>query len=284
MLETLAPLNGALVARQFIVDLGLPLEVWVIYTHLCQMYTAAQPFELFCGRHDESYAETVMAGVLVAVRLVDGWMRWTYSSVSGSDDELLLPHSELELDRLLPRRALRPYLDRLAAVCSGAHPLSQAASEACFNRSIAAFMQDNGRFIDPRLIPNNESSSAVQGKETLLAPAFRLPRHYTSRKWADRALFLTHYRWKRAGKCLAGDAVLEEPSSGAAPHLQYSLLLERAAAYLCVGPLVLHGLVQTFDKELVESVARKAAKKVQRGVKEENAGDPQCRKALEKSD
>merc|ERR1711871_501069 len=86
-------LNTVSVARAYITDLGFPMEVWHKYVEISQLFTLYDPLpELetlkFTSKDAPSpltsirHNEDVMAAVIVAAKMTNGWMDWIYKNVS----------------------------------------------------------------------------------------------------------------------------------------------------------------------------------------------------------
>ena len=119
-LNELSPLNAPLVAKGFIMDLGLPDDVWSNYisiTKILEPCSALRGFEAY----GEYHIENIISLVIVACKMCKNWILWSLVSnklVVGQDDTfsgarlsdyLKYPVNVQELDHV-PRLFLIPLL------------------------------------------------------------------------------------------------------------------------------------------------------------------------------
>ena len=81
--KAIPPLNTPLIAKTYIIGLGLPLEVWDIYVKLSCMFRGADPF-YGLESWKEQYPENIMASIIIACK----FCRWTEWSIATADEAI----------------------------------------------------------------------------------------------------------------------------------------------------------------------------------------------------
>ena len=74
---TIPQLNAPLIAKTYILGLGLPKEVWEIYVKISCLFTDADPF-IGMESWNEHYAENIMAAIIISCK----FCRWTQWSIA----------------------------------------------------------------------------------------------------------------------------------------------------------------------------------------------------------
>lgn len=132
----LPPMNAPVIAYRLIKSLGLPSNVWNIYSeiyHIINM-TVEQPTVV---NPNQYYTENIVAGVLMSIKLSHGWMTWSLVRIdkeqekvdgdSVTNDNLTVPICVHDVDDNVTRGDLKIYIDSI--VKSSARPAEYTNSK-----------------------------------------------------------------------------------------------------------------------------------------------------------
>lgn len=126
-----SPLNAPLIARRIVNAMGLPEDVWFLYTRLARMHRALELPPDRVRPYKEHYAENIIVALLVASKLTPGWTRWIVKrdiSAKTEGAEAAAPSR----DGLIASSAyVRGYIDQ---------PLSVQQSDLLMRRDLSRFV------------------------------------------------------------------------------------------------------------------------------------------------
>lgn len=97
--KTIPQLNTPLIAKTFILGLGLPSEVWDVYVKISCLFTAGDPFHGL-ESWNEHYSENIMASIIIACK----FCRWTEWSITTVEEALKTNYSNSNFLSIRSRR------------------------------------------------------------------------------------------------------------------------------------------------------------------------------------